>query len=114
MYMREYIESTINIIQVLILKVSGVNNLSKFSNIFNQCYKQFNFYIKRIILYEKKTKINKQHELILEKKVRFEQATSCILRKRSTTWAISDVTIYHLIVIRWTCKRVLIWDEFLT
>ena len=32
--------------------------------------------------------INKQHEWILEKKVWFEPATSCILRKRSTTWAI--------------------------
>ena len=34
-YLREYTESTINIIQVLILKVIGVNNLSKLSNIFN-------------------------------------------------------------------------------
>ena len=34
-YLREYTESTINIIQVIILKLSGVNNLSKFSNIFN-------------------------------------------------------------------------------
>ena len=33
------------------------------------------------------------------KKVRYEPASSCILRKRSTTWAISDVTIYHLNVI---------------
>ena len=33
------------------------------------------------------------------KKVRFEPATSCILRKRSSTWAILDVTIYHLNVI---------------
>ena len=33
------------------------------------------------------------------KKVRFEPATSRILRKRYTTWAISDVPIYHLIVI---------------
>ena len=36
-YLREYTESTINIIQdlVLILKVIGVNNLSKISNMFN-------------------------------------------------------------------------------
>ena len=33
------------------------------------------------------------------KKVRFEPATSFILRIRSTTWAISDVTIYDLNVI---------------
>ena len=33
-YLREYTESTINIVQVLILKVIGVNNLSKISNIF--------------------------------------------------------------------------------
>ena len=32
-YLREYTESTIKIIQVLILKVIGVNNLSKISNI---------------------------------------------------------------------------------
>ena len=31
--------------------------------------------------------------------MRFEQATSCILHKRSTTWAISNVTIYNLNVI---------------
>ena len=29
----------------------------------------------------------------------FEPATSCIPRKRSTTWAISEVTNYHLNVI---------------
>ena len=33
-YLGEYTESTINIIRVLIFKVIGVNNLSKFSNIF--------------------------------------------------------------------------------
>ena len=33
-YLREHTESTINIIQVLILKVICVNNLSKISNIF--------------------------------------------------------------------------------
>ena len=99
--MRGYTESTINIIEVLILKVIDVNNLSKLSNIFNTFYKQINFYTKRIVLYEKKTtKTNNTNELIfLKKKVRFEPATSCILRKRSTTCAISDVTIYHLNVI---------------
>ena len=48
---------------------------------------------------KKKQQINKQHEWILEKKVRFEPATSCILHKRSTTCAIADLTIYHLNVI---------------
>ena len=33
-HLREYTERTINIIQVLILKVIRVNNLSKFSNLF--------------------------------------------------------------------------------
>ena len=34
-----------------------------------------------------------------KKDMRFEPATSCILRKHSTTWAISDITIYHFNVI---------------
>ena len=33
-YLREYTESTINIIQVLILKVNSVNNLTNLGNIF--------------------------------------------------------------------------------
>ena len=56
-YLREYTESRINIILVIILKAIGVNNLSKISNIFfNEFYKQINFCIKRIILFNKNNK----------------------------------------------------------
>ena len=44
-----------------------------------------------------KKKTNNTNEFL--KKVRFEPATSCMPRKRYTTWAISDVTINHLNII---------------
>ena len=39
------------------------------------------------------------NELYKNGLLEFEPATSCIPRQRSTTWAISEVTKYHLNVI---------------
>ena len=98
--MREYAECTINIIQVLILKVIGVDNISKINTIFESVLQTDNFFlIKRLIFYEKQ-QINKNtNELLKKKLLGFDQAISCILRLRSTTCAIPEVTINHLNVI---------------
>ena len=42
----------------------------------------------------------------------FELAASCIPRQRSTTWAISGVTKYHLNVIDEQVNVYLAWTNF--
>ena len=45
---------------------------------------------------KKKQQINKQHEWFLEKKSEIRTSNRLHSTQSSTTWAISDVTIYNL------------------
>ena len=112
-YLREYTKSMINIIQVSILKVIGVNNLSKLSNIFNQFYKHFNFYIKRVVLHEKKNNkyTNNTNEFLKKGEIR----TSNLLHSAQTLFHLSFFERYDFPFKfnRWTGKCVLFWDESL-